>query len=76
MATPIKHIHPSRNDKSADSGDAGVHMSDERNDADRPIWEIIVEIGSHIPLEEWAKTPDDASINYKHYLYDAPKKNA
>jgi hypothetical protein len=39
----------------------------------RPIWEIVVEIGTQIPAEEWAKLPDDASINYSHYLHDAPE---
>ena len=42
----------------------------------RPIWEVIVEIGAQIPDEVWATVPDDASINYKHYLYGAPKKQA
>ena len=42
----------------------------------RPIWEIIVEIGAQIPDEVWATVPADASINYKHYLYGAPKKQA
>ena len=42
----------------------------------RPIWEVIVEIGAQIPDEVWATVPDDASINYKHYLYGAPKKPA
>ena len=41
----------------------------------RPIWEVIAEIGEQIPDEEWANVPSDASINYKHYLYGAPKKN-
>jgi hypothetical protein len=40
----------------------------------RPIWEVIVEIGAQIPDEVWATVPDDASINYKHYLYGAPKQ--
>jgi hypothetical protein len=35
-----------------------------------------VEIGAQIPDEVWATVPDDASINYKHYLYGAPKKQA
>ncbi len=39
----------------------------------RPIWEVITEIGSQIADEDWAKVPDDASINYKHYLYGTPK---
>jgi hypothetical protein len=43
--------------------------------AQRPIWEIVAEIGVQISDEEWEKVPSDASINYKHYLYGAPKKN-
>jgi len=43
--------------------------------AQRPIWEVIVEIGEQIPGEEWANVPFDASINYKYYLYGTPKKN-
>ena len=49
----------------------GVHTAQKR-----PIWEIIVEIGAQIPDEVWATVPDDASTNYKHYLYGAPKKQA
>jgi hypothetical protein len=49
----------------------GVHTAQKR-----PIWEVIVEIGAQIPDEVWATVPDDASINYKHYLYGAPKKQA
>lgn len=39
----------------------------------RPIWEVVAEIGAQIPDEEWAKVPDDGSMNYKHYLYSVPK---
>lgn len=42
----------------------------------RPIWEVVAEIGSQIPDEEWAKLPSDASINYKHYLYGASRKDS
>jgi hypothetical protein len=49
----------------------GVHTAQKR-----PIWEVIVEIGAQIPDEVWAIIPDDVSINYKHYLYGAPKKQA
>ena len=49
----------------------GVHTAQKR-----PIWEVVVEIGAQIPDEVWATVPDDASINYKHYLYGAPKKQA
>jgi hypothetical protein len=41
----------------------------------RPIWEIVAEIGDQISDEDWEKVPPDASINYKHYLYGAPKTN-
>jgi hypothetical protein len=40
---------------------------------DRPIWDVIAEIGDSIPKEEWDKVPDDLSINLDHYLYGAPK---
>jgi hypothetical protein len=45
-----------------------------RKDADeRPIWDIIAEIGAAVPPEEWAKVPRDLSINLDHYLYGSPK---
>jgi hypothetical protein len=40
----------------------------------RSIWEIIAEISSEIPDEEWEKLPSDGSVNHDHYLYGAPKK--
>ncbi|CAN5464749.1 hypothetical protein BH20ACI1_BH20ACI1_07920 [soil metagenome] len=40
----------------------------------RPIWEVIAEISSRVPEEEWAKLPADGAENYDHYLYGAPKK--
>ena len=40
----------------------------------RPIWEVIAEISSEIPDEEWAKLPSDGSVNHDYYLYGAPKK--
>ena len=39
----------------------------------RPIWEVIAEIGRSVPQQEWAKIPADSSINLDHYLYGAPK---
>ena len=41
---------------------------------DRPIWEIILESGPEIPLEERAAAPHDGARNYKHYLYSHPKE--
>jgi hypothetical protein len=40
----------------------------------RPIWEIIMELGASIPDEEWAKVPTDGAKNLDHYLYGAPKE--
>ena len=42
----------------------------------KPIWKVIADIGKQIPLTTWGKVPDDASINFKHYLYGKPKRNA
>ncbi|PSF36624.1 hypothetical protein C7H19_13160 [Aphanothece hegewaldii CCALA 016] len=33
----------------------------------RPIWEMVVEIGAQIPLEEWEKVPTDLSKNFDQY---------
>jgi hypothetical protein len=41
----------------------------------RPIWEIIVELSSQIPLEEWAKLPADGAERHDHYLYGSPKRD-
>ncbi len=35
-----------------------------------PFWRMVVELGAQIPDEEWAKIPDDASINLDRYLYE------
>ena len=40
-----------------------------------PIWKVITDIGKQIPLTTWEKVPDDASINFKHYLYGESKRN-
>ena len=34
-----------------------------------PLWRMIVDLGAQIPDEEWAKIPNDASINLDRYLY-------
>jgi hypothetical protein len=40
----------------------------------KPLWEIIAELDAvEVPAEEKARMPHDGSINYKHYLYGAPK---
>jgi len=40
----------------------------------RPIWEIITELSSEIPMEEWAKLPTDGAEQHDHYLYGSPKR--
>ncbi len=34
-----------------------------------PFWKIVVDLGAQIPDEEWAKIPNDASVNLDRYLY-------
>jgi len=51
-----------------------VKLSRPQKAETRPIWEVITEISSEIPLEEWEKLPSDGSVNHDHYLYGAPKK--
>ena len=40
----------------------------------RASWEAILKLADEIPQEDRAKVPSDASINYKHYLYGAPRR--
>jgi len=40
----------------------------------RPIWEIIAELSSEVPMEEWAKLPTDGAEQHDHYLYGSPKR--
>lgn len=42
----------------------------------KPIWKVVADIGEQIPLTTWEKVPDDASINFKHYLYGESKRDA
>lgn len=39
----------------------------------RPVWEVVAELGSKLPANEWDKVPADAARNLEHYLYGAPK---
>ncbi len=47
----------------------------QETNSERPIWEVVAEIGSQISDEEWEKVPDDSAINYKHHLYGTPVKH-
>jgi hypothetical protein len=39
----------------------------------RPVWEVITEIGSEVPEEDWGKVPKDLSKELDHYLYGSPR---
>ncbi len=73
MAKTRKNTPVSGNDKATSVEERAPVASDVPK---RPVWELVVELGAQIPEEEWAKVPDDASINFKHYLYGAPEQNA
>jgi hypothetical protein len=38
-----------------------------------PIEEVLVDLASEIPKEEWEKLPSDLTDNLDHYLYGTPK---
>ncbi len=39
----------------------------------KPIWELVEEISTAVPVTEWAEIPSDLSKNLDHYLYGTPK---
>jgi hypothetical protein len=45
------------------------------DEAARPVWEMIEEIGRSVPDEEWARVPSDLSRNLDHYLYGARRED-
>ena len=71
-AIPEKR-HQSKKKKGLDSIDEETVVQFQPQ---KPIWKVIADIGKQIPLTTWEKVPDDASINFKHYLYGKPKRNA
>jgi len=40
----------------------------------RPIEEVLAEIASRVPGQEWAKLPSDLTDQLDHYLYGTPKR--
>ena len=72
MAKTHKHSRKSGNAKATGVDERAPAASDVPK---RPVWKLVVELGAQIPEEEWAKVPNDASINFKHYLYGVPKQN-
>ena len=71
-AMPAKKNQPKRK-KNLDSINEKTAMQCQLQE---PIWKVIADIGKQIPLATWEKVPDDASINFKHYLYGESKRNA
>ena len=50
------------------------HAESSGDATERPIWEIVVDLGAQISDEDWSEIPDNSSINFRHYLYGAPAK--
>jgi Arc/MetJ-type ribon-helix-helix transcriptional regulator len=42
--------------------------------ADKPIWEVILELTADVPDEEWDKLPTDLAEQHDHYIYGTPKR--
>ena len=73
MTAIPKKRHQSKKKKALDSINEETVVQCQ---SQKPIWKVVADIGSQIPLATWEKVPDDASINFKHYLYGEPKRNA
>jgi len=41
----------------------------------RPIWETVAEVGASVPVEEWARVPEDLSKRLDGYLYGLEPKS-
>ena len=48
--------------------------ADQREDASRPIWEMILDNMSDVSPDEFAKVPKDGASELDHYLYGHPKR--
>ncbi len=44
--------------------------------AQKPIWEEILELTAEVPDEEWDKLPTDLAEQHDHYIYGTPKRPA
>ena len=44
------------------------------NDEERPIWDVVTEIGANVSDEEWSKVPQDLAVHLDHYLYGTGKE--
>jgi hypothetical protein len=39
------------------------------NDEERPIWDVVAEIGASVSNEEWSRVPQDLAVLLDYYLY-------
>ena len=46
----------------------------EMNGAERPIWDVINELGQTIPEEELEQLPIDGASEHDHYIYGSQKQ--
>jgi Arc/MetJ-type ribon-helix-helix transcriptional regulator len=51
-------------------------VTDQQNpaQAEKPIWEEILELTADVPDEEWDKLPTDLAEQHDHYIYGTPKR--
>lgn len=45
-----------------------------RKEADRPPWQMVLEIMKDVPREEIDRLPSDGAEEHDHYIYGTPKK--
>ena len=57
----------------------GISISPEelvrRKQADKPVWQMVLELMKDVPKEEIDNLPTDGSEEHDHYVYGSPKKN-
>jgi hypothetical protein len=68
--TIIEKVHSLPSDEQAKTLEFVENLEKSVSQRSRPICEVIGEISSQIPDEDWAEIPSDASVNH----YDAPSK--
>jgi hypothetical protein len=51
-----------------------IHHAEGQTPAVRHVWEVIADNMADVPLEEFAKLPQDGASQVDHYLYGHPKR--
>jgi hypothetical protein len=46
-----------------------------RKQADKPVWQMVLEIMKDVPKEEIDNLPTDGSVEHDHYIYGTPKNS-